>query len=354
MKYQAPFREDLAPVDTVQSNNPTDASYINGDPALDRAGSIPPAAAFEEHQRELVHLIDYSGQDPSHADLEQVRKAIQWMIDQATTQIATIAGGVPVYEGKEDGIHKVRPLVAGTNVTIDVIESSVGSGDYQLRINASPGGGGGGGGSPHENVGDGAQVHKGNDGTNDELRSIVGTGGVAAAQNANDITVSLADIAAWGIYLRNSAAGGAPAATLVTALTNEPTPALLDKLILGKAADGALRSVTVGAVRGTSLGMFAKGRIRIRYDGGTGTWELASTTDVQGGSFSLSGTVTRTLTFTFTTGRANTVYTAELRISGAALVNYVTRANGSASVTLPSPEDYVVNQELDVDLFFFG
>lgn len=254
MKYQPPFDEALPPVDDAQSNNADDdASYVNGDPAILRAGSIPPAAAFEEHQRELVHLIDYSGQTPSHTDLEQVRKAIQWMIEDNATQIASIGGfGQPVYEGFESGAHKFRRILAGTNVTVDLVETAPGSGDYAIRISATASGGGGGGGSPHENVGDGAQVHRTNDGTYDELRTLKGAagGGITVTQNDTDIDFRLSSIAAWRILLRNASSSGVPGAHRVIDLADEPTPATLDKVILGKAADGALRSVTVGALRG--------------------------------------------------------------------------------------------------------
>lgn len=82
MKYQSPFRDDLPAVDVALTNNPADAPYVNGDPSVGREGSIPPAAAFEQHQRELLELITWSGQTPSNNDLTQVRKAIQWAMGQ--------------------------------------------------------------------------------------------------------------------------------------------------------------------------------------------------------------------------------------------------------------------------------
>jgi hypothetical protein len=48
------------------------ASYVNGDPSIARQGSIPPAAVFEEPQREVIASIQYNGFIPSDADLTQL------------------------------------------------------------------------------------------------------------------------------------------------------------------------------------------------------------------------------------------------------------------------------------------
>ncbi len=265
--------------------------------------------------------------------------------------LRNVGVGYDVYQGQDASKqHLIRKLAAGSNVTITEVESP--SGEFALRI-AAASGGGGGGDTVLVNVGDGADVYKGiNLDDEEELRGIKGLAPLAIAVNGDNIDVKL-DGTAYTLLLRNANSAGASAFETIISLTNEPSPALADKLLLGKAANGAFRSVSVEALRG-STGLFAKGRIRIRYDGGTGTWELVSTTDVIGGAFSLSGTVTRVLTFTLTTGRSNTVYSVEQRINGAAMTTFVTRANGSASTTLPSTEGYVVNTELDVDLFFFG
>ena len=57
-----------------------DAPYINGDPSIGRAGSIPPAASIEYPQREIVNLINAAGLAhllPDNADLQQLAKAVQ-------------------------------------------------------------------------------------------------------------------------------------------------------------------------------------------------------------------------------------------------------------------------------------
>lgn len=70
MKYQPPFG----------STDPGE-SYVDRNLASGIQGSRVSAKAIEHHQRELHHLIQYSGQTPSDADLEQVRKAVQTLAE---------------------------------------------------------------------------------------------------------------------------------------------------------------------------------------------------------------------------------------------------------------------------------
>lgn len=77
MKYNQPYG-------IVDPNAP----YINGDPSIGRAGSIPPAESIEYDQREVVAVIKYAYDNgffdyanalcaaPSNADLTQLLKAI--------------------------------------------------------------------------------------------------------------------------------------------------------------------------------------------------------------------------------------------------------------------------------------
>jgi hypothetical protein len=53
------------------------APYINGDPSIGRAGSIPPAASIEYPQREIVNLITDAGIAPSNNDMHQLAKGVQ-------------------------------------------------------------------------------------------------------------------------------------------------------------------------------------------------------------------------------------------------------------------------------------
>lgn len=65
MKYAPPF-------DATDPN----ASYVNGNPSTGVLGSIPPAPAFEEAQREILAVITAAGLTPTHADLTQLLQAL--------------------------------------------------------------------------------------------------------------------------------------------------------------------------------------------------------------------------------------------------------------------------------------
>lgn len=69
MQYQPPY----GPPGAIDPN----ASYINGDPTIGREGSVPPAAAFEFPQREIVNLISNSQQEPTDQDLNQMTRAVR-------------------------------------------------------------------------------------------------------------------------------------------------------------------------------------------------------------------------------------------------------------------------------------
>lgn len=67
MKYNQPFGQ----------SNPN-APYINGDPSVGRKGSIPPAEQMEYPQREVMNVIEASGQVGTNDDLFQLLKAIRF------------------------------------------------------------------------------------------------------------------------------------------------------------------------------------------------------------------------------------------------------------------------------------
>lgn len=73
MKYNQPYgiTDPLAP-------------YVNGNPALGVQGSIPPAAAIEYPQREILAVIESAGLVPSNSDLTQVLQALQWHLGNIT------------------------------------------------------------------------------------------------------------------------------------------------------------------------------------------------------------------------------------------------------------------------------
>jgi len=123
MKYQQPFQEA-----------DPDASYVDKDVPGAVRGSAVRAAAVEHHQRELVHLIEFSGQTPSAADLQQVRKAVQAIAAPAPqTHVATLSANyVPV-----DGSYTVIPWDTGGNPSFGTFSSGVltfsAAGNYRVH-----------------------------------------------------------------------------------------------------------------------------------------------------------------------------------------------------------------------------
>lgn len=109
---------------TPPAGGAADDPYENGDESAGFDGSIVPAATFEHPQRELVHLIEHSGQTPDAADLQQVRKAIDILIAAATgggdtSQFVTFAqarGRLPIFPEivSADGRINVTSPAAGT------------------------------------------------------------------------------------------------------------------------------------------------------------------------------------------------------------------------------------------------
>src|SRR5262245_51643209 len=66
MKYEAPLGQ-----------SDPNAAYINANKAAGISGSIPPAESIEYPMREVVNLIDKSGQTPSDADLFQLTRGVR-------------------------------------------------------------------------------------------------------------------------------------------------------------------------------------------------------------------------------------------------------------------------------------
>lgn len=55
----------------------------------------------------------------------------------------SVGNGVAVYEGMKAGRQKIRSVIAGTGMTIDLVEYPAASGEYGIRFASSGGGGGG-------------------------------------------------------------------------------------------------------------------------------------------------------------------------------------------------------------------
>jgi len=117
------------------------APYINGDPTLGRAGSIPPAEAFEHPMRELVHMIQVGGGlAPTSLDLTQLHKATrtqkyQHALDNGTTN-NLVCAFTPALDGYNNG-HVIRIKVAHTNTGPSVIDAGPGSRNI-VRVDGSP------------------------------------------------------------------------------------------------------------------------------------------------------------------------------------------------------------------------
>jgi hypothetical protein len=111
MKYVPPYG--------TTSPNPDSVAYINGDPSIGRQGSIPPAAVFENPQREIVNLINDSTQTPIDEDLHQTTRAVRdgklnFCVDSGPlNQLQIVMPGPPI-QAYTAGLT-VRILVAHTN-----------------------------------------------------------------------------------------------------------------------------------------------------------------------------------------------------------------------------------------------
>lgn len=98
MKYAPPIGQEA---------QGEEAHYIDGNPELGILGSPVPAAAIEQGQRELLHVIKQAGLTPSSEDLTQLFRAIGKLISDkvpiATNEtVGLVKGGANIDIG-EDG-----------------------------------------------------------------------------------------------------------------------------------------------------------------------------------------------------------------------------------------------------------
>ena len=98
MKYAPPIGQEA---------QGEEAHYVDGNPELGILGSPVPAAAIEQGQRELLHVIKQAGLTPSSEDLTQLFRAIGKLISDkvpiATNEtVGLVKGGANIDIG-EDG-----------------------------------------------------------------------------------------------------------------------------------------------------------------------------------------------------------------------------------------------------------
>ena len=107
MKYAPPIGQEA---------RGEEAHYVDGNPELGILGSPVPAAAIEQGQRELLHVIKQAGLTPSSEDLTQLFQAIGKLISNK----------VPIASKETAGIVKPGAgLQIGEDGTLDVLVSAV-------------------------------------------------------------------------------------------------------------------------------------------------------------------------------------------------------------------------------------
>lgn len=187
--------------------------------------------------------------------------------------LANVGTGSDIYAGQDAASrHLIRRLAAGSNVTITPIEGP--AGEHALRIAVTVPGSGPTG-NTLGNVGDGADVYKGTNGTVEELRGIKGIGPISSAVSGDNVEVGLS-VGAWTVVLRNNAAAGQAAGVGLLGLTEEANPAAADVVLLAKAADGALRHARIDKVRGGVASFVAAGVFNASTTSGAPTVNSAS------------------------------------------------------------------------------
>lgn len=261
MKYQPPFEPGFAgPIEGIHNSDP-DAVYINGNPATGQEGSIPPMEALYHPMRELTNLIEFAELDPSHTDLEQVRKAINWMIDYLVT-FGKAGDGVDLYKENDEGVYILRSLVAGDNITLSLNPAG------GIVIAAASGGGGGPAGEANtaSNVGDtGIGVFKQKNALDFEFRKIEGINGATVTLVDNVLKIaapgvpqSLATVAPAYMLEERRASGAATRVLSIGAWTRRAINTTIINQIAGASLASEQITLPAGTYRATFLAVAAR------------------------------------------------------------------------------------------------
>ena len=123
MKYTPPLNEQ------------EDASYVNGDPSTGLTGSIIPAGALENPQREIVNVITSAGLTPSASINSQLAQAISTLISNSASAIQTQVNG------KQATVTGAATTITGSNLTASraLIANSSGKVDVSSTTNTELG-----------------------------------------------------------------------------------------------------------------------------------------------------------------------------------------------------------------------
>ena len=105
MKYAPPIGQEA---------QGEEAHYVDGNPELGILGSPVPAAAIEQGQRELLHVIKQAGLTPSSEDLTQLFQAIGKLISNkvpiASKETAGIVKpGAGLQIGEDGTLNDCKP-----------------------------------------------------------------------------------------------------------------------------------------------------------------------------------------------------------------------------------------------------
>ncbi|TCR60929.1 hypothetical protein [Bosea sp. BK604] len=109
--------EYVAPYGSLDPNAP----YVNGNPSTGQMGSIPPAAAFEHPQREILALIAAAALTPAGADLSQLLRAVRkfgggYFVPAGTANAITITPS-PAFQNLTQLVGVPLRIVAGATNT---------------------------------------------------------------------------------------------------------------------------------------------------------------------------------------------------------------------------------------------
>jgi len=105
------------------------AGYVNGDPSIGRAGSIPPAAAFEQPMREIVACITGVGFTPSDTDLSQLWKGLQ--VAPWIQEYAVDTGSANIYSASINP----TPAQLYNGMRVNILIGNTNTGASSLNIN---------------------------------------------------------------------------------------------------------------------------------------------------------------------------------------------------------------------------